>query len=318
MAAYLGYVLWATRAFLFAAFDLFRGRWWHALLLNQAVVSEQVRRLPATRLARQYLFHNSNWLYRPLWTYEAEARGSEIIFYFYSTNCEGFRKLDGGAATVIYGYQAMNWPIYLVWDDFQARFVRRCAGPSSNIKCVGPIWFQSSELENPTPREGGVAVFDVTPFRASYFSALALDNEFYTPPVAKMFLGHTSAVLAESGFLMLWKRKRSIGRMAHPHYRLFADRLAGESFVYVIDPGTSAVEVIEASTAVVSMPFTSTALIAKEMGKPSVYYDPTGLLHRDDPAAHGIPVVSSPDELKCWLRDVVHPYCLSCSSSSSA
>ena len=51
------------------------------------------------------------------------------------------------------------------------------------------------------------------------------------------------------------------------------------------------------------MPCTSTAIIAREMGKPSVYYDPTGLLLKNDPAAHGIPLLSNTAELDAWLSE---------------
>ena len=53
------------------------------------------------------------------------------------------------------------------------------------------------------------------------------------------------------------------------------------------------------------MPFTSTALIAKEMGKPTAYYDPLGLLQKDDRAAHGIDILSGMDELEGWLSVVL-------------
>jgi polysaccharide biosynthesis PFTS motif protein len=49
------------------------------------------------------------------------------------------------------------------------------------------------------------------------------------------------------------------------------------------------------------MPFTSTALLGREMGKPSIYYDPHGLVQKDDRAAHGIPIVTGPDELHAWI-----------------
>jgi len=41
------------------------------------------------------------------------------------------------------------------------------------------------------------------------------------------------------------------------------------------------------------------------MGKPSIYYDPSGLLQHDDRAAHGIPILSTSDELDAWLADQV-------------
>jgi len=52
------------------------------------------------------------------------------------------------------------------------------------------------------------------------------------------------------------------------------------------------------------MPFTSTALMAKLEGKPSVYYDPSGLIQKDDRAAHGVPVLSNIDELQEWVKSI--------------
>jgi len=69
-----------------------------------------------------------------------------------------------------------------------------------------------------------------------------------------------------------------------------------------VDPDISAYRVIEASTAVISMPFTSTALIARELGKPSCYYDPTDMIQKDDRAGHGIDIISGPEELRKWFK----------------
>ena len=296
----INYAVWGLAASVIAALDCLRGRWWHALLLNQAALAAQARILPADSLASEYLFHNSGWIYRPLWTYEAEQRGSTISLYFYSTNCEAFKKPDG-YPPINYGYQAMNWSRYLVWDEYQADFVRRAVGEQANVSVVGSIWFQSSAVEMPRLDKPGVAVFDITPHRGSRYCTLGMDSEFYTPTVANPFLEHVSNAIQRHDVLMLWKRKRNIGRMAHPHYRRLADQLAESSHVELIEPDISATRVIESSVAVISMPFTSTALIAREMGKPSIYYDPSGLLQRDDLAAHGIPILSGVDELEAWL-----------------
>lgn len=298
------YALWGMCASTIAAFDCLRGRWWHALLLNQAALAAQVRALPAEALARQYLFHNSGWMYRPLWTYEAERRGSEILFYFYSTNCESFKRPEG-YPPLSYGWKAMTWSRYLVWDEYQADFVRRAAGAQANISIVGPIWFQSSAAEMPRLEKPGVAIFDVTPFRHSRYCILGLDYEFYIPETSKAFLADVAGAAHRPDVVMLWKRKRKIGAMAHPQYRHFAERLSEQDHVVLVDPEISALRVIESSCAVISMPFTSTALIAKAMGKPSVYYDPTGRLQRDDRAAHGIPILSGAEELNAWLSSQI-------------
>ena len=52
------------------------------------------------------------------------------------------------------------------------------------------------------------------------------------------------------------------------------------------------------------MPFTSTANIGLQLAKPSIYYDSTGLLQKNDQAAHGVKIVQGKDELRRWLREL--------------
>lgn len=300
------FTLWSLGAILIASWDYLRGRWWHALLLNQAALAAQVRKQNPERLAKDYLFHNSGWIYRPLWTYEAESRGARITFYFYSTNCEAFKQLEG-YPPLPYGWQAMNWPNYLVWNKYQADFVRRAVGETANISVVGSISFSTSAEEMPEFSGRGVAVFDITPTRSSFYRTLGMDFEYYVPNTCLSFLHDIQQVTSDAGYVMLWKRKRKLkneSSFAHPAYLTFAECLSEAENVIIVDPDISANRVIEASKLVISMPFTSTALIARELGKPSCYYDPTGLVQKDDRAAHGIEIISGPKELANWLKSI--------------
>ena len=301
--ALVRYIGWSVASISFAIFDILRGHWWHAIMLGEASLAATIRMQESDRLARDYLFHSC--IYRPLWTYEAEKQGSRVTFYFYSTNCESFKR-PTGYPKLTYGWQAMNWSHYLVWDEYQADFVRRAVGEGVNISVVGPIWFQSSDVEMPQLEKPGVAVFDVTPHRLSRRCLLGMDYELYIATTSKEFLSHIADAVCRVNAVMLWKRKRKIGNIAHPRYRYLMERLSAREGVALVDPDISAFRVIEASCAVISMPFTSTALIARELGKPSVYYDPTGELHSDDRAAHGIPIVSGPEQLKAWLYSHVN------------
>ena len=64
----LGVILWAVVSL---AWD-----WWRGIP-RPTVMGE---------LAKEYLFTQQHSVYRPLWTYEAEAQGAEVTMYFYSTN----------------------------------------------------------------------------------------------------------------------------------------------------------------------------------------------------------------------------------------
>lgn len=294
---------WAAAAIVWSFADMWRGRWWHAVLLSEASAAAVARLQRRHPLAAQYLFHASNVVYRPLWTYEAERRGSDIVLYFYSTNSEAF-KLDDGYSTPLHSWQVMTWPRYLVWDEAQAAFLQRAIGPAGGIQIVGPIWFHSSATEMPPLPEGTIAVFDVQPQRASRRQMLGTPHEFYGDRVAVRFVRDIHAVASAQGRAIAFKRKRHIGPMLHKGYASVVERLSGSPLFVTVDPGISAVRVIERSAAVVSMPFTSTALVARQAGKPSIYYDPVGFIQKDDRAAHGIPVITGRAELEAWLERV--------------
>ena len=301
LASFLG---WSVAASTLAIIDLLRGRWWHALMLGEASCAAAVRRNEASRLARDYLFHMTSYIYRPLWTYEAEKQGARATFYFYSTNVESFKRPDG-YPDLTYGWKAMNWPRYLVWDGYQADFIRRAVGESANISVVGPIWFHTSGEAAAGLPLSTVAVFDVQPMRASRYQILGADIEYYTPSTANQFLSDIYEALRECGSTLALKRKREIGRLAHPKYRQLIGKFDRLPNFIAVDLDMSAFRLIEDCVAVISMPFTSTALIARELGKPSVFYDPTGQLQGDDRAAHGIPIILGVEQLKAWFSTQV-------------
>lgn len=298
---------WAAWAVPLAVFDLFRGRWARAVLLSQAVQAHTVA-LSDVPPAAEYLFHNSGWLYRPWWTYAAEARGSRILFYFYSTNIETFANADGTTRQA-HMWSAATWPLYLVWDNGQAEFIRREVGADANVEVVGPIWFYGSALPMPPVAASAVAVFDVQAYRDYIYQVVVAERLYYTPEVGLAFLEDIRVVLAELGRPMVFKHKRHLtGHAAHGRYRRYLSQLQGDSGVVAIDPSIAASRVVECCAAVISMPFTSTALIARALGKPSIYYVPDVApfdpVQPDDRAAHGIPVVSGRAALRAWLKEL--------------
>lgn len=305
-----GFLQWAVQAIVVSLYGMCRGNAWNALVLNQAVDREKARRLPGDALADIYLFHNSNWIYRPLWTYEAERRKSEVIFYFYSTNCEAF-KLPDGYPPILYGWEGMTWPRYLVWDHYQRDFVQRAVGERCvpRIDVVGPLPFDGHLpllLDQRVDRVR-VAVFDVQPMRDAVYQLVGAPFEYYVPCVALAFLMDIAHAGKDTGVELVWKKKRNLGRNAHPRYRSFLQMDPRASRFLPVDPDVSAADLIAASDAVISMPFTSTAHIAMAAGKPSVYYDPSGDVMADDRAAHGVPVLQGRDQLVEWLRRIRKP-----------
>lgn len=286
-----------------ALVDFLQGRWWHMLLLREVGRAALVNQTPRERLPKEYMMSNSGWLYRPLWTYAAEAAGSRVTFYFYSTNGAVFKTASGYPRQTNH-WELCTWSRYLVWEDEQRDFLRRL-GIDGSIDIVGPIWFSDADADLPAFTPPAVAVFDVQPMRESIYRSLALGFEYYTARTAIDFVEGISEATSRLGVKILFKRKRNVGRNIHPLYAGALAHLTDTGLFISVEPGLAPQHIIEACSCVVSMPFTSTALIARAMGKPSCYYDPTGLVEHDDRSAYGIEVFNTPEALSDWIASKV-------------
>ena len=290
--------VWGCVSTVMCLFDMLRGHWWSPLMFGPCVQAFIAKHQPT--FAIDYMFHNSNSR-KPLWLYEVEANGAKSSFYFYSTNCDPFKTKEGYQATPAY-YRNMNWSRYLVWDQEQADFVRRCAGNLAKVEIVGPIWYSDTSDILPELTSRTVAVFDIQPKRKSVYEVLGSPLEYYTPAVGIKFLNDIHEAVVQYNWVMAWKGKRKLplsqNRQIAKSYQSACEKLASFPSMLVIDPDVSAARLIEKSDLVISMPFTSTALVARDLGKPSYYYDPSGIIQKDDRAAHGIPIISGLDKLQ--------------------
>lgn len=304
LAGIVRYLGWSLRAIAQSAAEGLRGRWWYAVLLAESAKAALVGQAQIEKLAREYLFHFSDTIYRPAWTYEAEQKGAQITCYFYSTS-EEFKLPSGYEPNSTY-WKLMNWPRYLVWDDYHADLLRLTVGKDVDACVVGPIWFSSSPVELPRLPSKAVAVFDIQPIRSSGHFGLSTmaDLDYVNPNVPMQFIQDIYEAVTTHGGVVAHKRKRHDSR-SRKAYRRMVDRLSKDNRFIVIEPDTSAVRVTEQCRAVISMPFTSTGVLASYLGKPSAYYDPTGRLQKDDKGAHGIPILSGKDELREWVSAVM-------------
>ena len=297
----LKYILWCFRAALLSVAGLLKNNPWHALILIESIFNKIAMLHPSKFLAEEYMFHS--WTYRPLWTYEAERKGSRIILYLYSTNNEGFKTENGYRATN-FAWRLVNWPEYLVWDDYQVNFLKRSIKEVKCIRNVGPIWFSDTPNKMPLIHNNSAAVFDIQPRRDSVHHSLGIPIHYYVPEVTNKFLVDISIVLHELGIKMVHKRKRNIGKSIHPKYQKMTSTLNQNNMVLDINPDVSALKIIQSCAFVISMPYTSTAIMAIYHGKPSIYYDPIGIVEKNDRAAHGVEVVTEINELRRWIRNV--------------
>jgi len=127
--------------------------------------------------------------------------------------------------------------------------------------------------------------------------------DYHNFDIANQFLNDIQLVLDKNNMNISHKIKRVI-KVTHRAYLRNIMQLKQKSNYVEIHPSVDALQIIQKTKACISIPFTSTAVIAKQEGKPSVYYDPSGVIQKNNRAAHDIPVLSGINELEDWVNSI--------------
>jgi hypothetical protein len=305
--ARLSFTLCALRLSLGAAAGILIGRPELACILPETILLAHAKCLEPKSLARTYIFENSRWFLRPLFTRWARLEaGSSAVLAFYSTNNDEALRLGPTSreACFIPGYQSMDWDGYVVWDQHQAALVRAWGHDHADIRIAGPIPLTDSITSLPDIPVRSLAVFDVAPFGPARLAAMGLVPEYYRDGIAAQFIDDLRELSSSLGLTLVLKQKRERKRIGPPRYEAAVRRLLEAPNAIVLDPQISAARVTTLCAATLSMPFSSPAVIAAHQGKPAAFYDPTGRLIASHRQSHGLPVIAGRDALQTWLGKV--------------
>lgn len=282
-------------------------RWWNILFLKEIVSMNLFKHSEERNIADSYFFHYPHRIYRPLWTYVAAARGSDLIFYFYAASISTYREENGKYSTVPGFMQVMNWPKYLVWNEHYSDYLKNLIKHPADVIAVGPIWFQESCFELPNITKPSLVAFDSSPYREFFTHTFGNAQQYtYHHKVPINFFKDLQEITAELGIAFYFKRKNNKGynsTMLNRKYLNFLRKFVTKDNVIEINPGVSPMRLCKEFDLVFSTPFTSTALVADSLGKTSVYYDPIGVIQQDDRASYNLPLISGRDELKAFLKN---------------
>ena len=286
--------------------NLFRGEWWGAFLLNEFLKGNTFDLANKDQIAEEYLFYDSESIYRPLWTYKAENFGAKIILYSYSTN-ERIKPAYAEEKNSDY-INLMSWQEYWVWDNFQSTLLKENLHENIKTKIVGPINFSSKAIEIDSDDKSIIAIFDSPPHKKSEFFSFSTAQEygFNKSEVHIKFINDILDVFGENTevhFYFKVKRKRNKNLDVYSYIN-YLDNIKKRKNFHILDGDISASYLIEKSNLIISFPFTSTGVIAKLKNKKSIYYDPTGKLSKEDKAAHGVPIITNKKELEKSLLEI--------------
>lgn len=275
------------------------------MLLEQVVALRYLEAVEPSALATTYVFTNSDAVRRPLWTYAAEARGAGVVLVYYSVNnfplsaAEGIRWNEGS------GDCFLTWSDYRTMSPTHARHLEAVVRRPASVAVCELIDFSDDGEPVPAIPSPSCAAFDVVPFRATYRAERGALDAFYTSDLALRFLDDVHGVLANHGVAMVLKPKRSDNSFTDEGYLAALDRLAELPGVELVDPWIAPRRVAAATDMTISLVFTTPGLIAARLGRPSVFYDPSGALVGEMPTFDGVPVIGSRDDLDRWVASTL-------------
>lgn len=290
---------WFITFFIFSILDIFRSGW-HALMLTESLKSFQIKRSKKNYLAKKYYFNQSSHIYRPIWTYEAEKKGSEIIFYFYSTNHNYiFQKTYKKKRVYFLGWKIITWNKILVWDEYQKKFIKNL-NKKINIEVVNHINFTPVIKYKIKYPKKSIIAFDVRPVKKRFWCWLGHPYEFYNSKNSINFIKDILDVITKINVFLIIKQKRP-PMHEEINYKIYINKIKKLKNVIVLPDETSLENIIKQTKATISCPYTSTALISRQFIKNSAYYDSSGSISDLDEETHGIKLIQSKLDLKNYI-----------------
>jgi hypothetical protein len=271
-------------------------------LCHEITTTMVVDVLPLKQLPHAFFFTESDGVIRPLWTYCAERRGSKVIHLFFS-NCDT-PTLPEEASSNFLIYESATWQNYWCVDDFQIKELMSRTGLSHNsFNLVGHPWRGDSKLDLPQEKLSRIAIFDYEVKVGNFGFGTINDVGYFDERKDLRFLNDLVYVAQRLNVVLLHKPKRNLPiEERTPRYASLLQELINHPNYQRIDAEVSPHQLIMEADLVISVPITSTALIAKNLGKPSIYYDSIGKLDSSDPVLRNIELIQNPKDLQEKIR----------------
>ena len=255
------------------------------------------------KFPKKYFFHNSSHILRPLWTYEAEKLGAEIVFYFYSTNVVSF-KLKGKTQIQDSIWGIVNWPLFWVWNDNQMLFLKKFLSVNSRFSIRGTIPFSSPKqiFKLEISGKDKILVFDVQPFKSYIYKLHGHTIDYYNEINSIEFLLHIDKVAKEFDLDVYIKRKRFSNDVSKKYMNQF-NKLISNNYWFELPSDYDAhfaCHLVKPNVSI-SSPFTSTGIISSSLKIPTAYYDNTENLDGQFFTKQEYPLISGYKYLCLWI-----------------
>ena len=282
----------------------------NAIMLPELIMYRCVQFLGWKNNCGHYLFHYTWTIYRPLWTYLAEDRGSRITIYF--TSLTATLESPFGENNNSFDYLPSSWPEYVVWSSDHKKEIKKYCLFNPKIFVKSNVPFKSFEEKNINLHKKNILIFDIEPQKLSRyiqstgFSAHA-EYIYYNKFMFKKFFNNILRVASENGFHVFLKRKRNLYDEENYSYKKLIKSLEKRNNFESLDPNLNIINLIKHANVVIGSPFTSVPFIAKQMGIKSIYYDPTDYVFKNDINSNNVKLITNFNELSEWFEKTQKP-----------
>lgn len=300
--------IWFLISLTIAVFSLLSKYCEYSILLKEAVYAKAMDLMDNRFIGKAYIFNISSFIVRPLWTYVAEMKGSQIIMVNYASSFQSFFYENRYLPPEI-GYSSTNWPIFVNLDCKYADYLEKVINPKSlliKFNSLPPLNFFEKNNNIVLGKEKCLLVFDITPVSLVNYPLLFPIPIYRTSETAINFLEDIINISSKMGVKVMLKNKRHFSKNHHcKRYIRYINKLSNDDRVVLIDYRHNVGDLCKLFGNVISAPFTSTAIEAESLGCESVFYDPTGDLHKSDIGAQGLKLISGKIELEKWVSSVL-------------
>lgn len=279
------------------------------LLMKEYVFLLLLNEEKGNNLASHYFFHGSTLIFRPLWTYIIENKGSEVICFLYSTHNSPYSsesKFD-----LNHGFRKeSSWNHFYMWNKYQKEYFAYFR-PNVKFSIVGPIWFEAfkSVKIDSKSNQLNILIFDLRPLEKSNIKFLGIEENFnFTEEyLVNYYNSLVNTLISIEGVKIFYKSKRSFVKNYHSeNYRKTVNSIFNDKVISHIDPNADVFSLIEEVDVVFSPPFVSTANIATDMNKASAYFDPSKKIKSNAFLAHGNKILYSENDIRDFIKTEIN------------
>ncbi len=274
------------------------------LILEELIYLKYYSLLKISKNKYKYFFHNTGLSYKPFWTHFHESNFENIFMYFYSANIEHFQFSRIHKYYPHTNFDLLNWKSYILWDDYQKKYIEKYNLVKSQYYYFGYInWLGSKRLNIKKSSKYKIAIFDVSPMRASLYASHGFCIPlYYSKEVYIRFYKDINEVTSNFSDISKYrkpKRKNSYIFISRNYESNINQKLFRE--YTTLDHQTSVMDIVNFCQITICMPFTSPALIAKYLNSKVIFYDPTNIINIK--TYHGIEIIKTKSSLLNYLKN---------------